>query len=611
MLRRLLGAALKRHRRADPKIIEARLEQAAIATRHGDRTKAEALYREIVDEHPDSPHAFVSYGWFACDDANWNRALTLFSRAAALAPDMVEAQVGMGLATLRLGSLSGAIECYEAALRIEPHSVMALQHLSSVCYRLGDGERVRAIFDTLQHLAPSSGRAIAAALMLPSLVDSNDEIERVRTRISDDIERLSRHTLSVTDPAAEVDVTAFYLAYHGRNDRHLQERIAALHLRACPGLAYVAPHCSAPEKHAHDRIRVGVVSRFLYGHSIGRVTQGLIAKLDRQRFSITACTFQAPFDPVSRAIEAHAQAWVTLPRQLKSARDTLAQHSFDILLYPDIGMDPLTYFLSFARLAPVQCTTWGHPVTTGVPNVDYFLSTDYFELEHAQEHYSERLVTLTDVAFPGYYHRQHVPAPVSAAALGFDRGRRVYFCPQGLFKFHPDFDPILAAILRRDAGGEIVITYDTETDAYRLPRLRARLRRTAEDVYDHIVFLPRAERPETYLQRLQACDVVLDTVHYCGGNTSLDAISAGALLVTLPSEFNRGRHTYGFFRKMRFMETVAETPEHYVELAVRIATDAEFRAHLTILHRTRAEALHEDMRAVKQIGNFFEDALAK
>jgi len=137
------------------------------------------------------------------------------------------------------------------------------------------------------------------------------------------------------------------------------------------------------------------------------------------------------------------------------------------------------------------------------------------------------------------------------------------------------------------------------------------LRRAAEDVYDRIVFLPRAERPETYLQRLQACDVVLDTVHYCGGNTSLDAISAGALLVTLPSEFNRGRHTYGFFRKMKFMETVAQTPEHYVELAVRIATDAEFRAHLKSLHRTRAEALHEDEHAVEQIGNFFEDALSK
>ncbi len=41
--------------------------------------------------------------------------------------------------------------------------------------------------------------------------------------------------------------------------------------------------------------------------------------------------------------------------------------SLDILFYPDLGMTPLTYFLAFARLAPVQCVSWGHPVTTGIP----------------------------------------------------------------------------------------------------------------------------------------------------------------------------------------------------------------------------------------------------
>ena len=48
-------------------------------------------------------------------------------------------------------------------------------------------------------------------------------------------------------------------------------------------------------------------------------------------------------------------------------------------IYLDVGMDPMTYFLAFARLAPVQCVTWGHPVTTGVPNMDYFISSDLLE----------------------------------------------------------------------------------------------------------------------------------------------------------------------------------------------------------------------------------------
>ena len=567
------------------------------------------LYREAAQSHPDSLEAAVRYGWFACEDTNWNLAHALFSRAATLAPDNAEAHIGLGLASFRQGHVADALASYEAALRLDPRNATPLQHLSSVAYRLGDGRRVRALFDDLQAIAPSNGRAIARALMLPSLPESNAEIERVRGQLAHDLEDLERVAPHVADPAAEVNVTAFYLAYHGRDDRELQERIAALHLKLCPALAYVAPHCRAPAARAPGRIRVGIVSRYLYRHSIGRVVQGLIAKLDRERFTVDACSFDAPCDSVSDAIERDADAWLILPRALAHARERLAERRYDVLLYPDIGMDPTTYFLSFARLAAVQCTTWGHPVTTGVPNVDYFLSTDYFEPEGAQASYSERLVMLRDVAFPGYYYRQPVPPPTPGAELGFDRGRRVYYCPQALFKFHPDFDAILAAILRRDPGGEIVITYDVELDLYRLPRLQSRLRKACDDVFDRIVFLPRADRREVYLQRLQACEVVLDTVHYCGGNSSLDAISAGALIVTLPSGFNRGRHTYGFFRKMRFHATIAESPEHYVEIAVRIATDDTLRAGLKSEQRICAEALYEDAGAVEQIGRFFEEAL--
>lgn len=32
----------------------------------------------------------------------------------------------------------------------------------------------------------------------------------------------------------------------------------------------------------------------------------------------------------------------------------MAQVALDVLVYPDLGMEPLSYFMAFARLAPVQ-----------------------------------------------------------------------------------------------------------------------------------------------------------------------------------------------------------------------------------------------------------------
>ena len=407
-------------------------------------------------------------------------------------------------------------------------------------------------------------------------------------------------------------MTTFYLAYHGRDDRALHAKVAALHLRACPSLGYVAPHCAAGRPRGGERrLRIGFVSRYLYDHSIGNVTRGLIAKLDKSRFSVRIFGFRPPFDANSRDMASHADDWVVLGREIAGAREAIARHELDVLFYPDVGMDPFTYFLTFARLARVQCTTWGHPVTTGVPAMDYYLSTDYFEPENGADHYSETLEVLRDVAFPGYYYRPALPQIVPREQVGFDRDRHIYFCPQALFKFHPDFDPILARILRQDPRGQIVVVADADRDGYRLGRLVKRLRRSLGDVMERVVFLPRTAGRDGYMQRLQACDVVLDTVQYCGGNTSLEAISAGALVVTLPAATMRGRHTYGFYRKMGFTKTVASTPGEYAELAVRIATDASLRARLQAEQAGRAGALYEDRGAVAQIESFFERATAE
>ncbi len=66
-------------------------------------------------------------------------------------------------------------------------------------------------------------------------------------------------------------------------------------------------------------------------------------------------------------------------------------------------MDPFSYLLAFSRLAPVQCVTRGHPDTTGILNIDYFISCEDFETEGAEMQYSESLVRMTNI--PNYFYR--------------------------------------------------------------------------------------------------------------------------------------------------------------------------------------------------------------
>lgn len=64
---------------------------------------------------------------------------------------------------------------------------------------------------------------------------------------------------------------------------------------------------------------------------------------------------------------------------LQDARERIAALKLDALVFGDVGMDALTTGLAHARLSPVQVAFWGHPGTTGLSTVDFFITSDLFE----------------------------------------------------------------------------------------------------------------------------------------------------------------------------------------------------------------------------------------
>jgi hypothetical protein len=77
---------------------------------------------------------------------------------------------------------------------------------------------------------------------------------------------------------------------------------------------------------------------------------------------------------------------------LFSNRQQILKENFDIIIYPEIGMCQQTRLIAFSRLAPIQINTWGHSDTSGLPNIDYFVSSKYFNSKEDQNHYSEKLI---------------------------------------------------------------------------------------------------------------------------------------------------------------------------------------------------------------------------
>jgi predicted O-linked N-acetylglucosamine transferase (SPINDLY family) len=286
------------------------------------------------------------------------------------------------------------------------------------------------------------------------------------------------------------------------------------------------------------------------------------------------------------------------------AVETIRDARFDLLYYWEVGTDGTNYYLPFLRLAPVQCTAWGIQGTSGIPQMTHYLSSSLIEPEDARRYYTEKLVLASTLL--SYQSRVAAPnSPKPREYFGISRQQHLYLCAQQSGKFQPDFDPILAGILRRDAKGVVVAT-ENQKGGFIADQLRRRFAATMPDVADRIVFLRSLPNPD-YLSLVAAADVLLDPLHFGGGNSSYDGFALNQPIVTLPSRFQRGRYTLACYKMMGLSDCVASDSRSYIDMALALGTDAAYRAEVVEKMRRTSFVIFEDMEAVREHERIFSE----
>jgi predicted O-linked N-acetylglucosamine transferase (SPINDLY family) len=572
--------------------------------------EAKELYEQLLGIEPTQPQAWLGLGVLARSIGAYDAACAMLAKAVELAPQEAVFQREYGGALQKLGRFAMAEEQFRIACRLRPDVAQYWEDLGIVEQALGETQLAREAYRRADTLQPSLARRIKEATVVSPILASLETIGAERAHIERAMDALLAEPGGSRDDPLQLALWPnFYWAYHGESDRALQTKAAAMYRHLFPMLDYVTPHCRAP-RHAGARIRVGLVSQFFHNHSIGRTSRGLFAQLSREKLEVTAI-FLAPAvdDDFSRFIRQHAEHSIDVPRDLPTARRLIESLQLDVLFYQDIGMDPFSYFLAFSRLAPIQCVCFGHPDTSGIPTIDYYISSELYETPASEAHYSERLFLLREVGNFAYYYRpERAEARKDRKDFGFSDEHHLYACPQNLFKLHPDMDELIAGILRRDALGRVAMVEG------RIERWSELLRRRwaahMRDVSDRIVFLPRMDSGD-FVDLIAASNVMLDTRHFNGYNTSLEAFAVGTPVVTWPGEFQRGRHTCGMYRRMGVTELIANDAAQYIDLAVRLGSDASYRAARSDEILERSALLFEDIHVVREFERFFEEAVAE
>ncbi|MGE3967191.1 MAG: tetratricopeptide repeat protein [Dongiaceae bacterium] len=584
----------------------AALENLATALQQSrQEAHAVALLEPWLQRHPGEARLWHRLGILLLALDRRPAAIKALERCLALQPQHGEANKALGRLRVRQREFAAAADCFRRAIAADPADAEAHRYLAdilSIQCRIAESI---PLYRRAQALKPDPGIDFVLAANFPAILPSTAAIDEIRERYDKALDRLIEVPPKLEDPSVEIGETRqFYLAYHGRNDRAPQQKLAAAYLAACPSLAWRAPYLDGWRP--RDRLRIGVVSTYLRHHTVGLVTQGLLDRFDRERFEILLFRPRSAGDATSQAIAGTADAVIDIPDRLAEARLRIAAAELDLLYFPDIGMASLTYFLAFARLAPVQCIGWGHPDTTGIPNADYWLSAADWEPPDGDEHYSEQLIRLRHP--PVYYPRPlAVPPKRSRADLGLPAQGRLYLSPMSLFKFHPEFDKVVGRILEQDLDAHLVLSSGDASEWNEL--LRARIAQVSANAARRLIFLPRKSFAD--FQALGGLgDAFLDPLHFGGGRTSLDLLGLGVPIVNRPGRFMRSRITYGFYRQMGMTDLVAADEESYVATALRLARDADWRQAMRDRTAERSAVLYENEAAPREVQEFFAAAVA-
>jgi predicted O-linked N-acetylglucosamine transferase (SPINDLY family) len=337
---------------------------------------------------------------------------------------------------------------------------------------------------------------------------------------------------------------------------------------------------------------------------------GLIRDIDPACFEVHLFHPGGKPDSVTESLRSGAASYQDGPATLGEWARRIMARDLDVLVYTDVGLDGFGAALAAIRLAPLQAVLWGHPVTTGLKNIDLFFSSDAMEPADGETHYRERLIRL-----PGLGATPTPPThePMRPAGLPLRSDHEVTaFMPQMLKKFDIDFDRVMARIAAACPHLRFILTpfmHRRPTRAW-LRRLDSAFREAGSNLGQHLR-LCGALKEREWLGLVRESDFGLDSFRWSGGGTSLEMFWHDTPIVTLPGTLMRGRHTLAMLRIMELPELIANDENDYVRIAVELASSADFRTDMRGRIAERKHRLFDGTKVKAAFAQHLVDEVAK
>lgn len=571
---------------------------------------AVACYRKAIALKPDFAETHNNLGNALQEQGKLDESVASYREALSFKPDFAWAHNNLGNALKRQERLDEAVSSYYRALSIKPEYAEAHSNLGNALWDQGKTIEAIASLDNALFYGPDLAevRWSIAMSKIPAVYGPGDSPSHCRAKF--DIALAELDDWLCGQPAGigfnAVGVRQpFYLAYQEENNRELLSRYGRLCCRVMN--SWLQQQATEPaERISANVISLGIVSSHFCESSVWyALIKGWLQHLDRNRFQFHLFYLRSIEDHQTNFAKSNSTTFSQGLGGIREWVDTIRGKHLDVLIYPEIGMDPLTVKLASMRLAPIQISTWGHPETTGLPSIDYYLSAKGLEPDNADSNYTERLVELPHLGC--WYPRMPVICrDPDLPTLGINPASLILICPGVPYKYAPQHDRLFVDIARELGKCQFVFfTHQKLENLSALLHLRLRSIFTHAGLRydDYVISIPWQQKPAFY-GLMKRADVYLDTIGFSGFNTAMQAAECGLPIVTREGRFLRGRLASGILKQMGLADLVAVSEDEYVKSAVKLARNADYKNHIRDRTAKSLHVLYEDLAPIRALEEF-------
>jgi protein O-GlcNAc transferase len=550
------------------------------------------IYLGQLREFPDESSLWLNLGNAYAALGQLSFALDAYLKAKNLKPTS-GLLVNIGNVFLRLFEPKQALEQFKKAIEINDENAEAYYGLGFCYNALQQKDKGMIALKAALDINPNH---LAAALFFGAeLAKTNPEkaIDLLERFDDDDAcAIIARTHHSLLRPTEAIESIKRALSLNPRNNSHLtffgfgvmtteasEEEIVSFLRQISPHL-FVQEHVALPRKNS-ARIKLAYFSADFRSHVVVRWAYAMLTKYDRSKFEVTLVYNHPTKDEFTEMLQAKVDNFLSIYDTDDETAYATLHRKFDIVVDLSGFTDGNRLPLISRRLAPLQISTIGALLTTGVPNIDIRAVDDITIPADFESCAVEKIVRLGPVAgcYEEFTKIPHTPI------LPYDtNGFLTFGFANNIVKLNRGHLALWRETLSQIPNHRLRIIGGDNTDAISI------IKECLAGL--DIEIIPR-QSPENYLKFIASLDIALDSFPYTGGTTTVDCFLNGVPVAGMYGNPGIARGGLCLASAVGLSDWILPTREHFTRFLIKVSQDKTQlrRLRQSLPATTRASAI--------------------